>query len=106
MKVCEKLFGVFATDVFYTEFIDTKGEGYGARFVSPKAECVACWSVAEGDKDLSELLIGKNYILGKTIHAAANLTKYISVTDKCMEVIFFYDFLGQPPNWDSHIFVS
>ena len=97
---------MFATDVFYTEVIDTKGEGNGARFVLPKAGCVACRSVANGGKDLDELILGKYASLGQTVHAAANLTKHVSVTDKCMEVILVHDLLGKRPNWDSHIFVS
>ena len=106
MQGCEKVFGVFATNVFYTEVINAKGEGNGARFVSPKAGCVACRSVAEGGKDLDVLVVVNNASLGKTVHAAANFTKDVSVTDECMEVIFIHDFLGQRPNWDSHIFVS
>ena len=106
MQGCEKVFGVLATDVFYTEVIDAKREGNGARFVSPKAGCVACWHVAEGGKDLDELFVGKDASLGQTVHAAENFTNYVSVMDKCMEVIFIHDFLGQRPNWDSHIFVS
>ena len=97
---------MFATDVFYTEVIDTKGEATGARFVLPKYGCVARRSVAEGGKDLDELFVGKNASLGQNVHAAENLTKRVSVTDKCMEVIFFHDFLGQRSNWDLHIFVS
>ena len=75
---------MFATDVFYADVIDTKGEGNGARFVLPKAGCVACWSIAEGGKDLDELLVGNNASMGQTVHAAANFTKDASVTDECM----------------------
>ena len=78
----KKVFGVFATIVFYTEIIDAKGEGNGARFVSPKAGCVACRSVAKGGKDLDELFVGKNASLGQTVHVAANFTKDVSVTDE------------------------
>ena len=67
---------------------------------------MACQSVAEGGKDIDELFVGKNASLRKTVHAAANLTKHVSVTDECMEVVLVHDFLGQRPNWDSHIFVS
>ena len=102
----EKLFGVSATDVFYTKIIDAKGELNGAHFVSPKAGCVACRSVAEGVKGLDELFVGNNSSLGQTVHSAANFTKDVSVTDECMEVIFVHDFLGQCPNWDLHIFIS
>ena len=97
---------MFATDVFYTEVINSKREGNGPRFVSPKAGCVACRSVGEGGKDLDEFFVGKNASLGQTVHAASNLTKHVSVTGDCMEVILVHDFLGQLPNWDSHIFVS
>ena len=97
---------MFATDVFYTEVINAKGEGNGPRFVSPKAGCVAYRSVDEGGKNLDELFVGKNASLGQTLYVAANLTKHVSVTDECMEVILVHDFLGQRPNWDSHIFVS
>ena len=100
------MFGVFATNVFYTKVIDAKGEGNGARFVSPKAGCVACRSVSRGGKDLDELIVSKDASLGQTVQAAANFTKHVSVTDECMEVIFFHYFLGQLPNWDLHIFVS
>ena len=94
------------TDVFYTKFIDSKGEGNGAHFVLPKSGCVACWSVAKGGKDLDKLVVGKNVSLGQTVHAAANFTKHVSATYDCMKVIFIHDFLGQRPNWDLHIFVS
>ena len=97
---------MFATDVFYTEVINSKREGNGPRFVSPKAGCVACRSVGEGGKDLDEFFVGKNASLGQTVHAAAIFKKDVSVTDECTEVIFVHNFLGQRPNWDSHIFVS
>ena len=89
---------MFAINVFYTEVIDANGEGNGARFVLPNAGCVVCRSVAEGGKDLDELFVGNNASLGQTLHAAANFTKHVSLTDECMEVIFVHDFLGQRPN--------
>ena len=67
---------------------------------------MACRSVAKGGNDIGDLFIGKNASLGQTVHAAANFTMVVSVTDECMKVIFVHDFLGQRPNWDSHIFVS
>ena len=91
----DKVFGVFTTDVFYTKIINAKGEVKGAHFVSPKAGCMVCRSVAKGGKDLDELPVGKNASLGQTVHAVENFTKYISVMDECMEVIFVHDFLGQ-----------
>ena len=100
MQGCDKVSGVFATDVFYTEFINAKGEGNGVCCVSPKAGCVACRSVAEEGKDIDELFVGKNASLGQTVYTAANFTNHVSVTDECMDVILVHDFLGQRPNCD------
>ena len=105
-RVARRFSACLRTDLFYNEIIDAKGEGNGARFVSPKARCVACQSVAEGGKDLDELLVGKNSSLRQTVHAAANFIKDVFVTYKCMEIIFFHNLLGQLPNWDLRIFVS
>ena len=97
---------MFTTNVFYTKVIDVKGEGNGARCVSPKTGCVVCWNVAKGGKDIYAFSLVKNASLEQTVHAAGNFKKDVSVTDECMEVIFVHGFLGQRPNWDSYIFVS
>ena len=97
---------MFGKDIFYTEVVEAKEEVNGARFVLPKAGCVMCRRVAKGGKDLDELFVGKDASLGQTVHAAANFTKHVYVTDECMKVIFVHNFLGQRSNWDSHIFVS
>ena len=100
------MFGVFATHIFYTEVVDAKGEVNWVCFVSPKSRCVAFQRIAEGGKDVEELFVGKYASLGETVHVAENFTKYVSVADKSMEVIFVHDLLGQRPNWYLHVFVS
>ncbi len=90
----DKVFGVFAANIFDAKVVDNKAEGDRAGGMMEEARSVFGRTVAKGGKMFDKAVVCKDSSLREAVHAFANLDHDIAVVDEGFEVVLVHDAVG------------
>ena len=101
------MFGVCFIEVFNTKIVDSKGKREWFGGVAPKTRSVRDWSVAEGGKVSSELIVCEDGCLFQAIHAFADFDIGVSLGVEVGggKFVLFLDVLRDVPAVNPHVLV-
>jgi hypothetical protein len=90
----DKVFGVFAANIFDAKVVDNKAEGDRVGGMMEEARSVFGRTVPKGDKMFDKAVVCKDSGLRGAVHAFANLGHDRAVVDEGFEVVLVHDAVG------------